>query len=144
MTGRQNWAIQATIADTTVDHTLFKPFGFVELKDTIQKISNLKELNLLSNLGSSNSKAGRSDRRKESRICCSEAIYFTTKKRIHVGKLKNRSRYGLFIEAANCFAEDEMIIAVVPCVNDGDTKCKGRIIWCNGQGFGVKLSESLS
>ena len=144
MTGRQKWEFQTATADAAVDHTLFKPFSFVELKDTLQKISNLKELNFLSNLGNSDSKARSSDRRKETRSCCSESIYFTTKKRIHVGQLKNQSRSGLFIEAVNCFAEDEMIIAVVPCVNDGDAKCKGRIIWCNEQGFGVKLSESVS
>jgi DNA-binding response OmpR family regulator len=144
MTGRQKEEIQATVEGAIVDRTLFKPFSFVELKDTIQKISNLKELNFLSNLGSNNSKAKSSDRRKESRLCCSESIYFTTKKRIHMGKLINQSRSGLFIEAANCFAEDERILAVVPCVNNGDAICKGRIIWCNGQGFGVELSESLA
>lgn len=85
-----------------------------------------------------------SDRRKESRTCCSESIYFSTKKRIHRGILKNKSRCGLFIEAVDCFAEDEMIIAVVPCDNDGDAKCKGRMIWCNKRGFGVKLNQSMS
>ena len=98
----------------------------------------------MNNPESQNSRARISDRRKESRICCSESIYFTTKKRIHQGELKNQSCSGLFIEAGNGFAEDEMIIAVVPGVNNGDAKCRGRIIWSNRQGFGVKLGKSLS
>lgn len=144
MTGRQKEEIIATVKDTKVDHTLFKPFSFVEFKDTIQKISDRKKLNFISNPESDYSKARISDRRKESRTCCSESIYFTTKKRIHKGHLKNQSCSGLFIEAGGCFAEDEMIIAAVPCLNDGDAKCKGRIIWRNSQGFGVKLSKSMS
>jgi hypothetical protein len=98
----------------------------------------------MNNPKSKNSIARISDRRKESRICCSESIHVSTKKRIHTGNLKNQSCSGLFIEAGGCFAENEMIISAVPCVNDGDAKCQGRIVWCNRQGFGVKLSESMS
>ena len=98
----------------------------------------------MNNPKSQNSRARISDRRKESRTCCSESIYFSTKKRIHKGKLKNQSCSGLFIEAGNCFAEDEMIIAVVPSVNGYDAKCKGQVIWCNSWGIGVKLSKSMS
>ena len=143
MTGRQKAEIQATLAGNTVDHTLFKPFSLVEFKDTIRKISVREETNYMRNPQRKLSKARASDRRKELRSSCSESIYFTTKKRIHKGRLINKSPSGLFIEAAGCFTEDEMIITVIPCANDGDAKCKGRIIWCNRLGFGLKLLETF-
>ena len=144
MTGRQKGEIQAILSGNSVDHTLFKPFGLVEFKDTIRKISVREETNFMSNPERKFSQARTSDRRKESRSSCSESIYFTTKKRIHKGKLINKSPSGLFIEAAGCFAEDETIITVVPCANDGDSKCKGRIIWCNQLGFGLELHKAFN
>ena len=144
MTGRQKAEIQATLSGNSVDLTLFKPFSLVEFKDTIRKISVREEANFISNPERKLSKARTSDRRKELRSSCSESIYFTTKKRIHKGKLINKSPSGLFIEASGCFAEDETIITVVPCANGRDSKCKGRVIWCNQLGFGLELHNAFN
>ena len=82
------------------------------------------------------------DRRREPRFGHAESIYFTTRKQIYSGNLKNKSRTGLFIEvveAEHDFAQGEWIIAVVPGAIDGGVACKGRIAWCSRRGLGVKL-----
>lgn len=144
MTGHHSGEVQPTVADNPVDHILFKPFSFAVFQDTLQKISDRKKFNFIHSPGRKKARARGADRRQESRTGCSQPIYFTTKKRIYQGTLKNYSRSGFFIETWDCLAEDEMIIAIVPCTDDGDARCKGRIIWCNAQGFGVKRLSGRS
>ena len=79
------------------------------------------------------------DKRIKSRKLYSGNIFFTSKNGFYEGRLKNFSRYGLFIETTGCFSEGEIITIALPHLNGKDIKCKGQIIWHNRAGCGIEL-----
>ena len=86
----------------------------------------------------------RKDKRTKPRKYFSGNIFFITKNGFNEGKLKNFSRYGLFIETtANLFV-GEIISVALPHVEGQDIKCKGQIMWCNNQGCGIELFRKRS
>ena len=66
-------------------------------------------------------------------------IFFATKNGVNEGRLKNYSRYGLFIETEVRLAVGEIITIALPYLNRKHTKYRGQIIWCNDEGFGIEL-----
>jgi hypothetical protein len=79
------------------------------------------------------------EKRIEPRTPYSEQIFFSTNNGLHEGKLKNYSRHGLFIETGISVPVGEMITVALPYLDVTADKCKGQIMWCNQDGFGVEL-----
>jgi hypothetical protein len=71
-------------------------------------------------------------------------IFFTTKNGLNEGRLKNFSRYGLFIETKAWLSEGEVITVALPHLNGKNIKCKGQIMWRNSQGCGIELFRKRS
>jgi hypothetical protein len=79
------------------------------------------------------------ERRFHGRTAYSGTIFFATRKRIYEGLLLNYSPRGLCIRAAEKLAEGEIVVVALPFADAGPAKRKGRVVWCNGKGIGVKL-----
>jgi len=79
------------------------------------------------------------DKRIKPRKLYSGHILFVTKNGFYEGRLKNYSRSGLFIETKASLSVGEIITIALPYQNHSHAKCKGQIIWCNKEGFGVEL-----
>ena len=71
-------------------------------------------------------------------------IFFSTKSGFAEGRLKNYSRSGLFIESEVSVTVGEIITIALPYLNGKHTKCRGQIIWCNKEGFGIELFKKRS
>ena len=81
------------------------------------------------------------ERRIENRQLCSEEIFFATCSRLYEGELKDYGRNGLFIKTKEILPVGEIITIVDPHPNGSNNKRKGRIIWRNKEGYGVKLQR---
>jgi hypothetical protein len=79
------------------------------------------------------------ENRTEPRTPYSGPIFFSTKNGFYEGELKNYSQHGLFIETGISLPVGEMITAALPYLDVTADKCKGQIMWCNKDGFGVEL-----
>jgi hypothetical protein len=82
------------------------------------------------------------ERRKEARNLYSGPIFFATRKELYEGKLKNYSPSGLFIKTKNFFLENENITVALPYSAEKDDKRRAVIIWCDGNGMGIRLQPS--
>jgi Tfp pilus assembly protein PilZ len=85
------------------------------------------------------SKKTHPNKRKEPRQVHDSQIFFSYKKHLHEGELKNYSPSGLFINTDNFFLEGERITIVLPMFKSNDKYRCGRIVWKNAEGFGVQL-----
>ena len=79
------------------------------------------------------------NKRKEPRQVCEGQIFFSYKKHIHEGELKNCSASGLFIISENFFLEGEKITVVLPETKYKEKYQCGCIVWKNAEGFAVRL-----
>ncbi len=79
------------------------------------------------------------DKRIKPRKLYSGNIFFTSKNGFYEGRLKNFSRYGLFIETTACLPVGEIITIALPHVDGKNIKCKGQIMWHNKEGCGIEL-----
>jgi len=84
------------------------------------------------------------DKRIKPRKLYSGDIFFTSKNGFYEGRLKNFSRYGLFIETKACLAAEEVITIALPHLDGKDIKCKGQIMWRNKEGCGIELFRKRS
>lgn len=80
-----------------------------------------------------------SNRRKEPRHACEGQIFFSYKKYLHAGELKNCSASGLFINSENFFLIGKKITVALPKFKYTEKYQYGRIVWKNAEGFGVQL-----
>jgi hypothetical protein len=71
-------------------------------------------------------------------------ILFTSGDGLNEGRLKNFSKYGLFIETRAWLAVGDIITVALPHLNGKNIKCKGQIMWRNRQGCGVELFRKRS
>ena len=71
-------------------------------------------------------------------------IFFTSKNGFYEGRLKNFSRYGLFIETTACVSVGEIITIALPHLNGKDIKVKGQIMWRNREGCGIEMFRKRS
>lgn len=71
-------------------------------------------------------------------------IFFASKDGLNEGRLKNFSKYGLFIETKAGLSVGEIITIALPHLNDKNLKTKGQIMWRNEQGFGIELFRKRS
>jgi hypothetical protein len=79
------------------------------------------------------------EKRLEPRKPYSGQIFFSAQNGLHEGTLKNYSQHGLFIETDASLPVGEMITVALPYLEATADKCKGQIMWCNTDGFGVEL-----
>jgi len=79
------------------------------------------------------------NRRKEPRQSYSGDIFFAYKKHLYKGTLINFSPSGLYIQADRIFIKGEMITVSLPVSKYKNNKQRGRIVWNNSKGFGVRL-----
>lgn len=84
------------------------------------------------------------DKRTKPRKPYSGNIFFITKNGFNEGRLKNFSRYGLFIETTEDLSVGEIITVALPHIAGKDIKCKGQIMWRNKQGCGIELFRKRS
>jgi hypothetical protein len=85
-----------------------------------------------------------SEKRTEPRRPYSGNIFFTSKNGLNEGKLKNFSRSGMFIETKAGLSVGEIITVALPHLKNKNIKCKGQIMWHNGQGCGIELFRKRS
>ncbi len=62
------------------------------------------------------------DKRIKSRKPYSGTIFFTSKNKFYEGRLKNFSRYGLFIETTACLPVGEIITIALPHIDGKNIK----------------------
>ena len=86
----------------------------------------------------------RVEKRTEPRKPYSGHIFFSTEKGLYEGNLKNYSHYGLFIATGISLSVGEIITVALPYMDVMADKCKGQIIWCNTEGFGIELFRRLN
>ena len=79
------------------------------------------------------------EKRTDARQQYSGHIFFATKNGFYEGRLKNFSRYGLFIETKASVAVGEIITVALPYLGGTNTKRKGQIIWSEEGGYGIEL-----
>ena len=79
------------------------------------------------------------DLRKHPRKPYDQFTLFTTQNGIFEGSIKNISSSGVFLTARSTFKVGQTLTLVLPLKNGKDVKVKGRIVWTNDSGFGVKF-----
>ena len=71
-------------------------------------------------------------------------VLFTSKDGLNEGSLKNFSRYGLYIATKAGLSVGDIITIALPHLNGKNIKCKGQIMWRNGEGCGIELFRKRS
>jgi hypothetical protein len=79
------------------------------------------------------------EKRCETRKPYTGHIFYCRDNGIYEGRLKNYSRYGLYIESKDRPEVGEIISVALPFRDKAHPKVKGRIRWSSWQGFGVEL-----
>ena len=79
------------------------------------------------------------DLRKRKRKPYDKFTLFTTQNGIFEGLIKNISSAGVFIMSKNTFKVGQTLTLVLPFKNGKDVKVKGKIVWTNDEGFGLKF-----
>ena len=83
-------------------------------------------------------KAGK-DLRKHPRQSYSISILFATQKRLYKGLTKNISPTGVFIKTNNTLKAGQALTLAIPLEGEQKVMIKGRVVWSNQVGFGVKF-----
>ena len=84
------------------------------------------------------------DKRIKHRRLYSGNIFFTAKSGFNEGRLKNFSRYGLFIATTANLSVGEILTIALPHLDGKNIKCKGQILWHNKEGCGIELFRKRS
>ena len=79
------------------------------------------------------------EKRTEPRKSYSGDTFFSAKNGVHEGSIKNFSKHGLFIATSISLPIGKLITVALPYLDAHADKCKGQIIWCNQEGFGIEL-----
>ena len=84
------------------------------------------------------------DQRINQRRPYSGEIFFVGKNGFDEGWLKDYSKSGLFIITKAHLALGEIITIALPFLNGKKVKCKGQILRCTKEGFGIELFGNRS
>ena len=84
------------------------------------------------------------DKRVNQRKLYSGHIFFVAKNGFNEGRLKDFSRSGLFINTKVRLPVGEIITIALPFLNGKKVKCKGQILRCTKEGFGIELFANRS
>lgn len=79
------------------------------------------------------------DQRKHLRKPYSKPIVFAAKNQIFKGITKDISPAGVFIETDTTLHAGQIITLAIPLKKARTAKIKGRVVWSNEDGFGVKF-----
>jgi hypothetical protein len=79
------------------------------------------------------------DSRKHPRRRYDQFILFTSQSGVFEGSIKNISSSGVFIMAEKAFGVGQILTLVLPLKNGKHAKVKGKIVWTNDKGFGIKF-----
>ena len=71
-------------------------------------------------------------------------IFFVGKNGFNEGWLKDFSRSGLFIITKASLSIGEIITIAIPFLKNKKVKCKGQILRCTKEGFGIELFRNRS
>ena len=86
-----------------------------------------------------NGKRKATESRKHSRKSYNRSTMFATQNGIYEGSIKNISSSGVFLTAESNFAVGQILTLVLPFKNGKDVKVKGKVVWSNEEGFGLKF-----
>lgn len=81
----------------------------------------------------------RKDSRKHPRRQYNQFTLFTSQSGVFEGSIKNISSFGAFIMAEKAFEVGQILTVVLPLKNGKQVKAKGKIVWTNDEGFGIKF-----
>lgn len=79
------------------------------------------------------------DIRRHKRKPYSKPIFFATENRVFGGLTQNISPAGVFIKANENIAAGQIVTLGIPLRKKKKAKVKGRVVWSNLEGFGVKF-----
>jgi len=85
------------------------------------------------------------EKREHPREACSETTFYSTKKGIYEGLIKDIGVKGVFIIADETPVVGEIVTVAVPATGDAEGgKLRGEIVWKRPGGFGVYFKSSLN
>jgi hypothetical protein len=84
------------------------------------------------------------DNRINQRRPYSGEIFFAGKNGLNEGWLRDFSRSGLFIITEARLSVGEIITIALPFLKNKKVKCKGQILRCTKEGFGIELFGNRS
>jgi Tfp pilus assembly protein PilZ len=115
----------------------FFRFGYGAKLASMANKQDLKPVNK-QDLKSNDSKQSK-DFRKHTRRPYDQFTLFTTQNGIFEGSIKNISSAGVFVMSKSNFKVGQTLTLVLPLKNGKDAKVKGKIVWTNDEGFGLKF-----
>jgi hypothetical protein len=84
------------------------------------------------------------DKRINQRRPYSGEIFFVGKNGFNEGMLRDFSRFGLFIITKTRLFVGEIITIAIPFLKNKKVKCRGQILRCTKEGFGIELFRNRS
>ncbi len=81
----------------------------------------------------------RKDSRKHPRRQYNQFTLFTSQSGIFEGSIKNISPSGVFLISEKAFEVGQILTLVLPLKKGKQVKAKGKIVWANDEGFGIKF-----
>ena len=84
---------------------------------------------------------GTEDLRKRPRHPYSVSILFANQKHLFEGLTKNISSTGVFIESGETLKNGQALTLAIPLKGERRAMIKGRVVWSNQMGFGVKFMQ---
>jgi hypothetical protein len=84
-----------------------------------------------------------SDRRKHPRRPFSASLRLATRDGVINGTTKNISPTGVFIASKKILEPGQILVAALPSKNGNEVMVTGRVMWSNGEGFGVKFLKII-
>ncbi len=81
----------------------------------------------------------RKNSRKHPRRQYNQFTLFTSQSGIFEGSIKNISPSGVFLISEKAFEVGQILTLVLPLKKGKQVKAKGKIVWMNDEGFGIKF-----
>ena len=81
----------------------------------------------------------RKDSRKHPRRQYNQFTLFTSQSGVFEGSIKNISPSGVFLMSEKAFEVGQILTVVLPLKKGKQVKAKGKIVWTNDEGFGIKF-----
>lgn len=79
------------------------------------------------------------DSRNHPRRQYNQFTLFTSQSGVFEGSIKNISSSGVFIVTEKAFEVGQILTLVLPLKKGKQVKAKGKIVWTNDKGFGIKF-----
>jgi hypothetical protein len=117
----------------------------VYINNYLNQRQTLEELKMATQSKEDIKKKNMEEQREHPREACSEATFYSTKKGIYEGLIKDIGVKGVFIAADETPVVGEIVTVAVPATGDREGgKLRGEIVWKRPGGFGVYFKSSLN